>query len=95
MGKMSYMFKILASLGWGLPNSITDLAVRAALVFVPGLLPAEAGVPTQHSLCWLGEVGEAGTEPVTVGDPGQAALGVAEVLVLGTLQPFTGRHHGH
>ena len=70
--------------------------MRSTLVFVPGLLPAETGVATQDSVCCSpGEVGEARTEPVTVGDPGDAALRVTEVLVGWTLHVLTGGHHGH
>ena len=77
-------------------NVFIHLAVRSTLVFVPGLLPAETGVATQDSVCCSpGEVGEARTEPVTVGDPGDAALRVTEVLVGWTLHVLTGGHHGH
>ena len=81
---------------WKSAQPQSNLAVRSTLVFVPGLLPAETGVATQDSV-WgsPGEVGEARTDPVTVGDPGYTALWVTEVLVCWTLHLLTGWHHGH
>ena len=68
--------------------------MRSTLVLVPGLLPAEAGVPAHHSVLRLAEVGEARTEPVTVRDPGDTTLRVTEVLLRPTLHPLAGGHHG-
>ena len=66
--------------------------MRSTLVFVPGLLPTQTGVPAEDSVSSSspGEVGEARTGPVTVGDLGDTALWVAEVLVGWALHLITG-----